>query len=347
MTMLEADIQKQYPDFSLDISFTAAAGLTGILGPSGCGKSLTLQTIAGILSPDHGRIVMDGSVWFDSETNINVRPQLRKSGYVFQSYALFPHLTVADNIAYGLKGRPKEEIRAKVADWLRLIQLQDFGRRYPGQLSGGQKQRVALARSMITEPRLLLLDEPFSALDQHIRRQLEVDMLRLIGEHYHGVALLVTHNIEEAYRLSEEGMLFHDGRVLQKGARADVLTRPESIAAAEILGIENIFQGRAFAVDEDGVLMIGKERFHKVSAPLSGVAVHGHTIGIVSSDKTNDPGIKTGVIERVVPGVKDGTILINIGGLTWRVSVRNTDSYQIGQTVHVSIPAEAIMPLYH
>lgn len=346
--MLDVNIQKQYPEFKLDIAFTASPGLTGILGPSGCGKSLTLQALAGVLKPDSGRIVMDGDVWYDSEKRTYLSPQRRQTGYVFQSYALFPHLTVAENIAYGLKGQPKEKIRGLVADWLDLIKLKGFGQRYPGQLSGGQKQRVALARSMITDPKLLLLDEPFSALDQHIRRQLEEDMLRLLGEHYNGIALLVTHNIEEAYRLGEKGMLFSDGQVLQSGARDDVLTRPKSVAAAEILGMENIFQKQAVEIKTPDILRIGEANFPapgNVTAPLRGIAVHAHMLRIVDRQEPAHPNEFTGTVERIIPGVRQGMIHVSIGGLSWRVITEDTRLYQPGDTVTIDIPPAALVPL--
>lgn len=345
--MLDVQIHKQFPEFTLDIAFSVNPGLTGILGPSGCGKSLTLQALAGILKPDTGSIVMDGETWYDSQQKIHLSPQERRAGYVFQSYALFPHLTVAENIAYGLKGRPTEEIRSSVSDWLDLIKLRGFGQRYPGQLSGGQKQRVALARSMITEPKLLLLDEPFSALDQHIRRQLEEDMLRLLGEHYNGIALLVTHNIEEAYRLGEKGMLFSEGKVLQHGERDDVLTRPRSIAAAEILGIENIFQKESLHVDKPGTVNIGQAAFKlDEDAPLpKGIAVHAHHLRILREHEPNLPHQFSGTIERIIPGVRQGMIHVTIGSVSWRIVSEDTSLYQTGDPVVVQVPPKALIPL--
>ncbi|AOM84329.1 sulfate/molybdate ABC transporter ATP-binding protein [Salisediminibacterium beveridgei] len=345
--MLDVQIHKQFPEFTLDIAFSVKPGLTGILGPSGCGKSLTLQALAGVLKPDNGKIIMDGETWYDSQRKIHLSPQQRQTGYVFQSYALFPHLTVAENIAYGLKGRPREEIRSSVSDWLDLIKLRGFGQRYPGQLSGGQKQRVALARSMITEPKLLLLDEPFSALDQHIRRQLEEDMLRLLGEHYNGIALLVTHNIEEAYRLGENGMLFSEGKVLQQGDRSDVLTRPKSIAAAEILGIENIFPSEFLQVEAPGALSIGEAAFTspKDHASPQGIAVHAHHLRILRETETNLPNQFTATVERIIPGVRQGMIHVTIGGVSWRIVAEDTSRYQSGDTLTIHIPQDALIPL--
>ncbi|ADH97871.1 sulfate/molybdate ABC transporter ATP-binding protein [Salisediminibacterium selenitireducens] len=345
--MLDVAIQKSYPDFTLDIAFQAKPGLTGILGPSGCGKSLTLQALAGILKPDNGSIRMDGQTWFDSERRIHVKPRDRKTGYVFQSYALFPHLTVAENIAYGLKGLPKTEIREKVANWLDLIKLKGFGQRYPSQLSGGQKQRVALARSMITEPKLLLLDEPFSALDEHIKRQLEEDMLRLLGEHYNGIALLVTHNIEEAYRLGEDGMLFHEGRVLQQGPRDEVLRSPSSIPAAEIIGTENIFSAPAPLTVKEEHIQIGNARFplppSSDSDTVHGMAVHAHDIRLASQEEdSGGPHHYQGELIRTIPGVRQAMLIVNIGGVHWRLSAQESRGLKAGDTLTVSIPPKAI-----
>ena len=347
MSMLDVTIQKSYPEFTLDIAFQAKPGLTGILGPSGCGKSLTLQALAGILKPDKGSIRMDGKTWFDSERRIHVKPRERKTAYVFQSYALFPHLTVAENIAYGLKGLPKAVIREKVANWLDLIKLKGFGQRYPSQLSGGQKQRVALARSMITEPKLLLLDEPFSALDEHIKRQLEEDMLRLLGEHYNGIALLVTHNIEEAYRLGEDGMLFHEGKVLQQGARDEVLRSPASIQAAEIIGMENIFSSPAPLTVKEDHIQIGHARFSLPpsadSAFVKGMAVHAHDIRLAHPEEgSEDRHLYQGELVRMIPGVRQSMLIVNIGGVHWRVSAQENQGLKTGDTLTVSIPREAV-----
>ena len=167
---LVVDIRKSLGDFRLDVSFTAEDGVMGILGPSGCGKSMTLRCIAGVEKPDEGRIELDGVTLFDSARGINLRPQRRRVGYLFQNYALFPNMTVRQNILCGLR---HEKDRAKreqlMSEYIELMQLGGLEGHYPSQLSGGQQQRVALVRILVNRPRLLMLDEPFSALDSHLR----------------------------------------------------------------------------------------------------------------------------------------------------------------------------------
>lgn len=150
--MLRINIKKTFPEFELDAAFEAGPGVTGILGPSGSGKSLTLECIAGIDKPDEGKIELNGRILFDKEKHMDIKTRHRHTGYMFQHYALFPHLTVKQNLAFGLKGRPKKEIEEKTAAFLKKIKMEGFENRYPAELSGGQKQRVALARTLITEP---------------------------------------------------------------------------------------------------------------------------------------------------------------------------------------------------
>src|SRR5215217_3533717 len=169
---LDVSIDRQLEGFTLDVTFSTAAQMTALVGPSGSGKTLTLRTIAGILAPDAGRIVLDGEPLFDSERDIDLPPQARRVSYVPQQYALFPHLTVEDNVGFGLRGVNTAERRRRIGELLELVELSGLERRRPHQLSGGQQQRVALARALIVRPRLLLLDEPFSALDASIRQPL-------------------------------------------------------------------------------------------------------------------------------------------------------------------------------
>ncbi|MGX8693196.1 MAG: sulfate/molybdate ABC transporter ATP-binding protein, partial [Clostridia bacterium] len=194
---LHVDIRKRLGSFTLDVSFTAENGVTSLLGASGCGKSMTLKCIAGIEKPDEGRIELDGRVLFDSETGVNLPPQKRRVGYLFQNYALFPNMTVAQNIFCGLnreKDRALKERRLR--EMLRMMQLEGLEERKPAQLSGGQQQRVALARILVNDPQILLLDEPFSALDGHLRDSLKVEMRDLL-ERFGREVLMVTHDRNE------------------------------------------------------------------------------------------------------------------------------------------------------
>ncbi len=250
--MLEIKIAHRLEGFDLDVALRLEGGLTVLFGPSGAGKSLILQCIAGLVRPDRGRIVIDGQVVFDSAAGINLPPQKRHVGYVTQDYALFPHLTVAQNIAYGLVGWPRHRAQREVGRMLELMQLEGLAERRPAQLSGGQQQRVALARALITRPRLLLLDEPLSALDSPIRWQLRQD-LRQIQRRFNVPALFVTHDLAEAYVLADQMVVLEAGQVLQAGTPHQVLHHPANRRVARATGVRNVFTGRVEGRDVDGL----------------------------------------------------------------------------------------------
>ena len=237
---LEVILFKQLPGFTLDVSFTADRQPLGLLGASGVGKSLILRCIAGTETPDAGRIVLNGRVLFDSALGINLPSCDRGIGAIFQNYALFPHLTVAQNIAFGLpKGLSPWQRQRAVAQELAAVQLRGLDKRFPTELSGGQQQRVALARALASQPEVLLLDEPFSALDTHLRYLLERD-LRLRLEQFPGITLFVTHNIEEAYRVCPQLLVIDRGCVSARGDKATVLGNPQTVSAARLTGCKNI-----------------------------------------------------------------------------------------------------------
>ena len=192
---LEVNIRKSFPSFALDVEFQASDETLGFLGASGCGKSLTMRCIAGIETPDEGRIVVNGKVFYDSERKINLKPQERKTALLFQNYMLFPNFTAAENVGAGI-GRvvPKAERRSIVEAELKRFGLESFANRFPAQLSGGQQQRVALARMLAARPGILMLDEPFSALDAHLKSVLEQNLVSLFDA-FHGTVLYVSHDI--------------------------------------------------------------------------------------------------------------------------------------------------------
>jgi molybdate transport system ATP-binding protein len=238
--MLEVNIKKSLHSFNLSSSFSAQNEILGMLGPSGCGKSMTLKCIAGLQIPTAGHITLNGRTLFDSKKKINVPPRLRKIGYVFQNYALFPHLTVAQNIAYGISHLNKTSQKQLVMNMIDRMNLTGLENRYPHQLSGGQQQRVALARTLITEPELLLLDEPFSALDAHVKGQLEQELIRIIYDNYKGTILLVTHNLEEAYKLCDRILMYDKGKTVQLGKKDEIIHHPINLTAAKIIGCKNL-----------------------------------------------------------------------------------------------------------
>ncbi len=238
---LSVDIRKRLGSFSLDVSFEVADGreILALLGPSGCGKSLTLKCIAGVLAPDEGRIVLNGRTLFDSEARVNLPPQRRRVGYLFQQYALFPNMTVAGNIGAGAVGVTREERARRVAEQVRAFRLEGLERLRPAQLSGGQQQRVALARILAGDPELILLDEPFSALDGHLRWELEM-MLADVLRAFPGGAVYVSHNRDEVYRLCDTVCVVDRGRSEEKLTIAQLFSTPTTLAAALISGCKNV-----------------------------------------------------------------------------------------------------------
>jgi molybdate transport system permease protein len=235
---LQVDIQKQLAQFSLDVTFTAHGETVGLLGASGSGKSMTLRCIAGIETPTQGRIILNGRTLFDSNRGINVPSHRRQVGLVLQNYALFPHLTVAQNIAFGLRHLSPQRRSLRVEEQLTLVNLETMGDRYPHQLSGGQQQRVALARALAPEPNVLLLDEPFSALDTHLRYELEKQLLKILSG-YKGFTLFVSHNLEEAYRICQKLLVLSQGQLVATGNKQAIFDRPGSVTIAQLTGCKN------------------------------------------------------------------------------------------------------------
>ena len=275
---LVVDIQKQLGAFCLDVHFTASDSVTCLLGASGCGKSMTLKCIAGIEKPDEGHIELDGRVLFDSEKKIDLPPQQRRVGYLFQNYALFPNMTVQQNILCGLcrvKDRAERERRAR--DMIGLMQLRGLEKHRPHQLSGGQQQRVALARILVSDPQLLLLDEPFSALDGHLRDALKIELRDLLSRFGREV-LMVTHDRTEAYNMSRTIAVMDAGRILTLRPTKELFADPGSVQAAVITGCKNIAAARRageFAVEipEWGVRLETKQR---VGENLCAVGIRAH-----------------------------------------------------------------------
>lgn len=250
---LEVSIKKAFPAFTLDVEFAAGRETLGFLGASGCGKSLTLRCIAGIETPDEGRIVVNGKVFFDSEARINLTPQQRKTALLFQSYMLFPNMTVEQNVAAGI-GRdvPRAERDAIVAGELRRFGLETFRRRYPAQLSGGQQQRVALARMLAAKPGILMLDEPFSALDAHLKSVLEQNLVSLFDA-FDGTILYVSHDIDEALRFCDRIAVVDAGRIVEMGTGRELVDSPQSMAGIKLSGCKNATD--AVYVDDRHVML--------------------------------------------------------------------------------------------
>jgi molybdate transport system ATP-binding protein len=249
MAQLSASIQAHMGTFSLNVAFEMQGSTTAILGASGGGKTLTLRAIAGLLHPTSGRIVLGDRVVYDSTFRLSMPTRQRKVGYVFQDYALFPHLTVAKNLAYALHGWDKARRATRARELVDLLDLNGLESRLPGEISGGQQQRVALGRALAPEPDIMLLDEPFSAVDAPARTLL-AERLQVLQERLGFGMLLVTHDVSEAYALASELVLVSEGRVIQQGTREDVFHAPTSVKAARLLGFRNLLSGQI--VGEDG-----------------------------------------------------------------------------------------------
>lgn len=235
---LSVDIIKKLLNFTLDIQFEAGLNALGLLGASGSGKTMTLRCIAGLEKPDKGRIVLNGRVLFDSEKGIDIPCRKRKIGFVFQNYALFPNMTVEENIGFALERLGKRQREGKVAKMIEMIRLQGMEKRYPSQLSGGQQQRVALARALAIEPEALLLDEPFSALDNHLRSQMCKQLTEILSD-YKGVTVFVTHDMEEAYRVCNNLVILKDGSIEAQGNKEKLFRAPPTLSTALLTGHKN------------------------------------------------------------------------------------------------------------
>ena len=274
---LIVDIRKDLGKFRLQAAFEAGKGVTSLLGPSGCGKSLTLKCIAGIEKPDSGHIELNGRVLYDSKRHINLRPQERRVGYLFQNYALFPNMTLRQNILCGMREKSRAEQEQKLSEILAVMQLEGLEKHRPHQLSGGQQQRAALARILVSEPRLLMLDEPFSALDAHLRDALKIelrDMLQRFGRE----VLMVTHSREEAYNMSRAIAVMDQGRLLTMKPTKELFADPGSVQAAVITGCKNIFPARKcgdFEV-ELPILGIRLKTARPVEDGLAAVGIRAH-----------------------------------------------------------------------
>jgi ABC-type sulfate/molybdate transport systems ATPase subunit len=285
MTLI-VDIQKRLPSYTLEAAFTVdPQNALGILGASGSGKSMTLRCIAGVETADRGRIVLNGRVLFDSDRGINLPSRDRRVGLLFQTYALFPHLTVAENVGFGLQHLPRQERSQRVGHWLAAMQLQGLGDRYPSQLSGGQQQRVALARALAPDPEVLLLDEPLSALDTFLHSQVEQQLLSTLAA-YRGVTLFVTHNLEEAFRLCPQILVMAGGRAVAAGPRHQVFERPGTAIAAQITGCKNFSRATPLSpttlrADDWGCTLTVAEA---IPNPLRQVGFRAHQVQFVADD---------------------------------------------------------------
>lgn len=276
--MLKVNIQKELKEFDLDVDFELKNKRLGILGPSGCGKSMTLKSIAGIVNPDSGFISLNDTVYFDSSNKTNLKPQKRNVGYLFQNYALFPNMTVEENIAIGLG---KDCDKNHLSEIIKRFHLNGLEKRYPRQLSGGQQQRVALARIMAYGPDVILLDEPFSAMDTFLKEQLRLELVNSL-EDFDGFSIMVTHNRDEAFQFCDELIVLDKGKIIAKGETYQIFENPGKVQVARLTGCKNI--SRIEIIDDYHVRSLDWGLELEVSKKLSPNITH---IGIRAHDFTS------------------------------------------------------------
>ena len=275
--LLKVDIHKELKEFDLDVDFELKKGCLGILGPSGCGKSMTLKSIAGIVTPDSGIISLaadEETTYFNSKQKINLKPQKRNVGYLFQNYALFPNMTVEDNIAVGVS---KDDSKT-VSEMIKRFHLEGLEKRYPRQLSGGQQQRVALARILAYGPDVILLDEPFSAMDTFLKEQLRLELVNSLKD-FDGFSVLVTHDRDEAFQFCDELIILDKGKIIAKGETHEIFENPKKVEVARLTGCKNI--SRIEVLDDYHVKSLDWGIVLEVSQRISSSITH---IGIRAHD---------------------------------------------------------------
>ena len=342
---LSLEVKKRLPGFTLDVSWEAGDEVVTLFGPSGAGKTLTLQCLAGLVRPDAGRIVVNGTVFFDGARGVDVPTQRRHLGYVFQGYALFPHLSVRDNIAYGLRDLPTGERRRRTRDVLERLGLGDLAERRPRELSGGEQQRVALGRALAPDPALLLLDEPLSALDLPLRQALRDDLRAVLAE-WQTAAVLVTHDFTEAYRLGDRIVVYENGRVIQAAPRTELLWQPASERVAGIVGIRNVLRGTVLKAAPDRIQFRWREQLLEavnspthsyLPAPESPLAffIRPEYVRLIRKDRgTPDPGHHMNLMQGHVVGEADF-------GTTWTLYIRldaEGEPAQGGYDLEIEVP---------
>jgi molybdate transport system ATP-binding protein len=252
--MLEVHVKRKLAGFTLDVNFSVNQETLAILGPSGSGKTMTLQCIAGLIRPDEGYIKINDVVLLDSANKVNLPAKMRKVGFVFQNFALFPHLTVNQNIAYGIRHLKEKDINSRVSELLEKMNIQALRDRFPRQLSAGQQQRVAVARALAPEPELLLLDEPFSALDSLVKERLQLE-LQALQRSYSGNILFVTHDLAEGYKLSSRIAVFESGHIVQHDQKEKVITCPANHVVARLVGFKNLMEGSVTEINKSNALI--------------------------------------------------------------------------------------------
>ncbi len=261
--MIKARLKKQLNHFLLDVDFEASAGVTVLFGSSGAGKSMTLDCIAGFQQPDSGRILLNDVLLFDGEAKVHLPPQKRNCGYVFQNYALFPHMTLRENLAFAIEKIPHLERHRHINEMISRFKLNEVADRRPDQVSGGQQQRCSIARALLTSPKILLLDEPARGLDNPLKEDL-YSIIRQIRAEFGTPILLVTHDLNECFELAQEMLVMREGRIIQSGTPAEIVHRPSTQNVVELLGLHNTFRAEILQLDPQRNSSVLRIRDHEV-----------------------------------------------------------------------------------
>ncbi|MBP3494054.1 MAG: sulfate/molybdate ABC transporter ATP-binding protein [Oscillospiraceae bacterium] len=341
---LYVDIEKKLGSFCLQVKLEAGDETLALLGASGSGKSMTLKCIAGIEKPDRGRIVVDGEVLFDSQQKIDLPPQQRRAGLLFQNYALFPQMTVEQNIRAGARREKEQNKReAMVQTVLERFDLLPLRQRYPHQLSGGEQQRVALARLLVSAPRILLLDEPFSALDSHLRFRLEREVRQVLRE-FGKTAVLVSHDRSEVFRLAQRIAVLDDGQITAAGTKAEVFRAPRTRAGAVLTGCKNISAAQEL---EDGTLYATDWgltlRAPQISPKTAAVGIRMHDIRAGGGENS----CRCRVVEEIENPFSVVVMLQPVGGgqpIGWELEKALWETLRSDE-VEVALPPEALLCL--
>ncbi len=337
------DIEKKLGAFHLRAQFEAQDETTALLGASGCGKSVTLKCIAGIMTPDRGRIELGGRVLFDSERKIDLPPQQRRVGYLFQQYALFPNMTVEQNILCGIRREHRAERKALLAEKIRIFRLEGLEKKHPAQLSGGQQQRVALARILSSEPEAILLDEPFSALDSYLKWNLELELSDLLAL-FRGPILWVSHDLGECCRNCRSVCVMEDGKTGAVTGMDEMLRCPESVSAARLAGCKNFLA----AEEKNGAVCLPE---WNLALPLDAKGKAFTTLGIPDGALTlRDDGALRCKVLRVIPGVEESILLLRPEGCAetapaLRVTAARGLPLQAGARVTVALDLDRLLLL--
>lgn len=351
---LSVSIKKSFKDFNLDVNFETGGEYLGILGASGSGKSMTLKCIAGIETPDEGQIILNGRVLFDSEKKINIRPQDRNVGYLFQNYALFPNMTVGENIGAGMK-LPKSEKSIRISEIVKTFHLDGMEYKYPLQLSGGQQQRVALARIFAYEPDVLMLDEPFSAMDTHLKEKLQSEIFEYLRL-YKGEVLMVTHNRSEVYRFCKNLVIIDNGKSVLLGDMKETFRQPGVMSAARLTGCKNISKCRVLSAHsiyaQDWGITLETER--EIDEDINYVGIRAHNFKL--SDSKEGKNTFVCKINKVVEELFEYTIIMKVKNQNGQCKPENSeiwfkikkaewDNRYNRENLYIRIPEDAILML--